>query len=125
MPQLLHLNTFTSDSGNLTVLENVMPGSIKRFFYIYDAEAAQRAGHRHRRAWHAMVCVNGSCRVYCHDGRDEQYVVLDHPQKCLVLEPRDWHSMDQFTRGAILLVLSNEYYDPTDYIYERYSLQTV
>lgn len=124
MAQLIDLDTFGSHSGNLTVLEKVMPGAIKRVFYIYDVEA-QRAGHRHRTAWHALICLSGRCRVYCHNGDDESYVMLDSPRKCLVIEPRDWHLMDQFTSGAILLVLSNEYYDPADYIYERYSLQTV
>ncbi|MFD1144420.1 sugar 3,4-ketoisomerase [Larkinella insperata] len=125
MAQLIDLPTFGSEAGNLTVLEKVMPGAIRRVFYIYGVDAAQRAGHRHQTAWHAMICLSGSCRVYCNNGDDESFAVLDNPRKCLVIEPRDWHLMEQFSSGTILLVLSNEYYDPADYIYERYSLQTV
>ena len=45
---------------------------------------------------------------------------LSNPRECLVLEPEDWHSMDEFSKDAILLVVSNELYDKDDYIYEPY-----
>jgi hypothetical protein len=41
---------------------------------------------------------------------------------CLILEPKDWHIMDSFSDDAILLVLSNEYYDQADYIDDPYPL---
>ncbi|GAA4403173.1 hypothetical protein GCM10023187_19000 [Nibrella viscosa] len=120
MAKLLELKTFSSESGSLTVFENTIPGTIQRAFYIYGAEHATRAGHRHRKAWNALMCLAGSCRVYSNDGVREQTFVLDNPSTCLVLEPKDWHIMDSFTENAILLVLSNERYDKADYIYEPY-----
>ena len=120
MAHLIELATFSSESGNLTVFETIIPGSIKRLFYIYGAGNAVRAGHRHRKAWNALICLNGSCRVYVHDGQQEAHFLLNEPQQCLIIEPRDWHTMDQFTEGAILLVVSNELYDKADYIYQKY-----
>lgn len=121
MAKLITLETFSSDSGNLTVFEKILPGTIKRAFYIYGAENAVRAGHRHRQAWNALICLNGQCRVYVHDGEQETWHLLDDPEKCLILEPRDWHLMDNFSKETILLVLSNEFYDKADYIYEKYA----
>lgn len=120
MAKLLELKTFTAETGNLTVFEKHIPGSIKRVFYIYGAGEASRAGHRHHRTWHALICLNGSCRVYNHNGESEETYWLTNPQQCLILEPRDWHIMSDFTENAILLVLSNEIYDKADYIYEPY-----
>ncbi|GAA4462050.1 hypothetical protein GCM10023189_38240 [Nibrella saemangeumensis] len=120
MARLLELKTFSSETGSLTVFENTIPGNIQRAFYIYGAGQAPRAGHRHLKAWNALMCVAGSCRVYSNDGETEQTYVLDSPSTCLVLEPKDWHVMDNFTEDAILLVLSNERYDKADYIYEPY-----
>lgn len=120
MAQLIHLSTFSSDKGNLTVFENMIPGDIRRVFYIYGAGEGARAGHRHIRTWCALICLAGSCRVYINDGNEEQTIVLDKPNSCLILEPRDWHIMDQFTPDAMLLVLANELYDKDDYIYEPY-----
>jgi hypothetical protein len=122
MPHLVELNTFSSDAGNLTVLENIVPGAIKRVFYIYGAGDASRGGHRHHKTWNALICIHGSCRVYSNDGVSEEYYALDNPTLCLVLEPKDWHIMDSFSEDAILLVLSNECYDQADYIDEPYEL---
>lgn len=122
MPLLIELNTFNTGSGNLTVFEKIIPGTIKRAFYIYGAGNTQRGGHRHHRTWNALVCLHGHCRVYSNDGEKEEYFLLDNPASCLILEPKDWHIMDSFSDDAILLVLSNEYYDQADYIDEPYLL---
>ena len=123
MPHLIELNTFNSGTGNLTVFEKIMPGTIKRVFYIYGADESQRGGHRHHKTWNALICISGSCRVYSNDGEKEEYFFLSDPASCLVLEPKDWHIMDNFSENSILLVLSNEYYDVADYIDEPYMLK--
>lgn len=122
MPQLIELNTFTTVSGNLTVFEKLIPGTIKRVFYIYGTGDTARGGHRHHKTWNALISVHGSCRVYSNNGTKEEFFVLNHPSQCLILEPQDWHIMDSFSKDAILLVLSNEYYDQADYIDEPYLL---
>jgi hypothetical protein len=124
MPTLLHLDTFYSDAGNLTVFEKVIPGTIKRVFYIYGAADLSRGGHRHHAAWNALICIHGSCHVYSYDGVLEENFILDNPRTCLILEPKDWHIMDSFSKDSILLVLSNEYYDRADYIDEPYQRQS-
>ncbi|WP_080239003.1 sugar 3,4-ketoisomerase [Spirosoma rigui] len=121
MAKLYELETFSSERGNLTVFEKVIPGTIQRIFYIYQAGHNIRAGHRHHRAWNALICVSGSCRVYNDNGIVEETFYLNSPNQCLVLEPEDWHTMDMFTDDAILLVVSNELYDKDDYIYEPYA----
>ncbi|MBC7569027.1 MAG: FdtA/QdtA family cupin domain-containing protein [Spirosoma sp.] len=124
MPQLYELKTVFSERGNLTVFEDIIPGPIQRVFYIYQAGNQVRAGHRHHKAWNALVCVSGSCRVYNHNGRREEHFLLDNPRKCLVLQPEDWHTMGEFTNDAILLVVSNQLYDVNDYIDEPYPALT-
>lgn len=120
MAKLYELKTFESDAGNLTVFEGIIPGVIQRVFYIYEAGHTARAGHRHHRTWHALVCLTGSCRVYNNNGTQEDTFLLTNPRQCLVLQPEDWHSMDLFSDDAILLVMSNELYDKDDYIYQPY-----
>ncbi|TDB67970.1 sugar 3,4-ketoisomerase [Arundinibacter roseus] len=125
MPSLLELNTFHSESGNLTVFEKIMPGNIKRVFYIYGAGEIPRGGHRHKKTWNALICLHGKCRVYVHTGDEEANYWLEKPSSCLILEPRDWHTMEDFSEDAILLVLSNEYYDRSDYIDEPYDTRSL
>jgi len=121
MPELICLKTFSDKRGNLTVIERIMPFDIKRIFYIYGVDNSIRAGHRHKKTIQAAVCIKGSCRINTNDGHQSTEFYLDAPDKCLMLKPEDWHTMDQFTEDAILMVLASEYYDHNDYIFEPYS----
>ena len=119
MAYIINVPTFSDSRGNLSVIEKLLPFGIKRFYYIYNA-TSKRGGHRHKKATQGLICVGGSCEIYVHNGELETTFLLDTPKKCLILDPKDWHTMDQFTTNAILLVFSSEYYDLNDYIDEAY-----
>lgn len=121
MAQLIDLKTFTDKRGNLTVIEKVVPFDIKRIFYIYGVDESKRGGHRHKKTIQAAICIQGSCRIYNNNGSTEAYFELNRPDKCLLIQPEDWHTMDQFTPDAILMVLASEHFDANDYIFEPYS----
>jgi len=120
MAKLIDLTTFTDKRGNLTVIEKVIPFPIKRIFYIYGVDSSIRGGHRHKNTIQAAICIKGSCRIYNNDGSSEYHYELNQPNKCLILEPKDWHTMENFTNDAILMVLASEYFDPNDYIFDKY-----
>lgn len=121
MAYTIDLKTFTDKRGNLTVIENVLPFQILRVFYIYGVDGSERGGHRHHKSIQAAICIKGRCRIYNNDGRKEDTFYLDTPSKCLVLEPKDWHKMYDFTKNAILMVLASENFDKKDYIFEKYN----
>ena len=121
MAYLINLKTFTDDRGNLTVIEKVVPFDVKRIFYIYGVDDSVRGGHRHHKTVQAAICIQGECTIYNADSATEERYVLDKPDKCLILEPKDWHRMSDFSKDAILMVLASEYFDANDYIYEGYS----
>ena len=119
MSHIIELPTFNDERGNLTVVEKILPFEIKRFYYIYDV-TDQRGGHRHKKTIQALISLGGSCEIYVNDGEKEEIFLLDTPNKCLILDPKDWHTMDKFSKGSTLLVFSSEYYDKDDYIDEEY-----
>lgn len=120
MAHLLNLKTFTDKRGNLTVIEKTIPFDIKRIFYIYGVDASERGGHRHVKTIQAAICLKGSCTIFNDNNKKQEDFVLDSPDKCLILEPADWHKMYNFTEDAMLMVLASEYFDEKDYIYEKY-----
>ena len=120
MAKLLQLNTFESDAGDLTVFEKILPGEIKRVFYIRGKEGQERGGHRHLNTWQALISISGSCRVFVDNNENQENFCLDSPEKCLLLAPEDWHVMDEFSDSSILLVLANTVYEKDDYIFEPY-----
>lgn len=119
MAALVPLPTFPDPRGTLTVLEKAVPFEIKRVYYIYGANTL-RGGHRHKRNRQLLVCVAGSCEIFVNNGSEKNTFVLDSPSKGLVLELKDWHTMDKFSDGCVLLVLASEPYNSDDYIDEPY-----
>ncbi len=120
MAYLIDLPTFSDERGKLTVIEKIIPFEIKRIFYIYGVDGSVRGGHRHHKTIQAAFCIRGSCIVSNNDGREDRDYLLDTPDKGLIVEPKDWHTMHHFTPDAILMVLASETFNQADYIREAY-----
>jgi dTDP-4-dehydrorhamnose 3,5-epimerase-like enzyme len=120
MAKLITIETFSDNRGNLSVLEKNIPFDIKRVFYIYGVDDSVRGNHRHHKTIQAVICISGSCKIENNNGKYKEVFELKEPNKCLFLYPEDFHSMCNFSKDAILLVLASEYFDPKDYIYEPY-----
>lgn len=119
MALLINLPTFKDDRGSLTVIEKALPFAVKRVYYMYGCNG-KRGGHRHIKNIQALISAAGSCEIYTNNGREEKTLILDNPAKCLILESKDWHTMSNFSRDCVLLVLASEYYDKNDYISKVY-----
>ena len=120
MANLISLTTHSDKRGALTVLEKVLFFDIKRIYYIYNVDDSTRGGHRHKTTKQAAICIAGSCDIFVNNGREQKTFNLDSPDKCLVLETEDWHTMKNFSKNAILLVVASENFDQADYIFEPY-----
>jgi hypothetical protein len=112
---ILNLPTFTDPRGSLTVLQGALPFDVVRTFWIYGADGQSRGGHRHTHTRQALLAMSGTVFIYMNDGVNSDNVELNHPSKCLLVEPKDWHTMT-FGPGAVLLVMSSHPYDRSDYI---------
>ncbi len=120
MAEILSLKTYTDSRGSLTVIDNLLPFKIERVFFIYGVDNSKRGGHRHYITRQAAVCIQGTCAIYNNDGNDEKIFRLDSPGKCLIIEPKDWHVMYDFSPNAILMVIASEPFNKKDYINEPY-----
>ena len=122
MAHILNLTTFTDQRGNLTVIEKVIPFPINRVFYIYGVDNSTRGYHRHKKTMQAAVVLQGKCRIMSKKGVGSpvEEFNLDFPSKCLIINPEDYHWMDNFSKDCILMVFASEYFDAGDYIYEPY-----
>ena len=122
MAKLLKLTTHKDQKGDLTVIEKNIPFDIKRVYYIYNVDKSVRGGHRHLKTIQAAICISGSCVISCKSNSKEEIkeYKLSDPDVCLIINPVDYHTMHDFTKDAILLVLASEFYNPKDYIDEQY-----
>jgi hypothetical protein len=44
--------------------------------------------------------------------------LLNHPWQGLLIDTRIWRTLDDFSSGAVCLVLASEHYEEDDYIYD-------
>lgn len=113
--KVLDLPTFIDPRGSLTVLEGALPFSVVRTYWIYGADGQSRGGHRHLHTRQALIAVSGTVSVYMNDGVASDNVVLSQASRCLLVEPKDWHTMT-FGPCSVLLVMSSHPYDRSEYI---------
>ena len=118
---ILNLPTFTDDRGSLTVLEGALPFTVVRSYWIYGSDGQTRGGHRHTHTRQALVALSGTITMYMNDGITSETLELSHPGQCLLVEPKDWHTMT-FGPRSVLLVMSSRPYDRKDYIDTPYEL---
>ncbi|TYB74519.1 WxcM-like domain-containing protein [Bizionia gelidisalsuginis] len=104
--------------GNLSVIEkNILPYKIERVYYLYDVPSdAHRGGHSHKACNEFLIPISGSFDVVLKDGESKRTVTLNKPNKGLLIVPGIWRELENFSSGAICLVLASNEYEETDYI---------
>ncbi|MDA0316381.1 MAG: FdtA/QdtA family cupin domain-containing protein [Bacteroidetes bacterium] len=118
MSKIINIPKITDTRGNLGVLEKeTVPFDIKRVYYLFDVpSSAYRGGHAHIDQLELLVALSGSFDVKLHDGKSETLVRLNKPDKGLLIEKGVWRELDNFSSGAVCLVLASDEFDETDYI---------
>jgi len=103
--------------GKLSVIEkSIIPFEIKRVYYLYDVPSdAFRGGHAHKNLIQFMIALSGSFEVKIDDGSNNKKVMLNKPNKGLLIPSGIWREMDNFSAGAVCLVLASEFFDESDY----------
>ena len=106
--------------GKLSVIEKqTLPFKIKRVYYLYDVPSdAYRGGHAHRRLLQFIIPLSGSFEVILDDGQQKRRVMLNKPDKGIFLPTGLWRELDNFSSGAVCLILASEEFDESDYIRE-------
>lgn len=113
------------DRGHLVIIEGMkeIPFDIKRVFYIYGSQSdVVRGKHANLKSEFVLINVQGTSKIKVTDGTVEQIYVLNEPHSGVYLPKMLWKEMYDFSHDAILLVLSNEHYDKSEYItdFEEY-----
>ena len=123
-----HLNTalidfpkITDPRGNLTVAQahTDVPFAIQRAYWVYDVPGGEcRGGHAHKACKEVLIALSGSFHVTVDNGEERKTVLLNHPYQGLLIDTDVWRTLDDFSSGAVCLVLASEPFDEDDYIRE-------
>lgn len=112
-------------NGNLTVIEGrrQIPFAIERVYYLYDVPGgAQRGGHAHRRLEQFVIAMSGSFDFVLDDAHERRRIHFNRSYQGLYLPPMIWREIDNFSSGAVCMVLASARYEEDDYIrdYEQF-----
>ena len=117
---MLQFSRHGDERGWLVAIEgnSDIPFEIKRIFYIFGSDSSVvRGRHANRKSEFVLINVCGSCRVKTveTDGEVREFV-LDQPHTGIYLPKMVWKDMYDFSQDSILLCLSSEHYDNSEYI---------
>lgn len=120
--RIIDLPKHIDPRGNLTVVEQLenVPFGIARVYWTYDIPAGERrGGHAHRTCEEVIIAVSGSFDVVLDNGLGEKGVHhLNHPYQGLYVGTNIWRTLEDFSSGAVCLVLASELFDENEYIYD-------
>jgi hypothetical protein len=120
--QIVSLPKISDPRGNLTYIEGSLhiPFNIRRVFYLYDVPGgADRGGHALKSCWQFLIAMSGSFDVVVDEMSAKKRFHLNRSHFGLLLPPMVWREMDNFSSGAVCLVLASERYSESDY-FRRY-----
>ncbi|WP_300320349.1 FdtA/QdtA family cupin domain-containing protein [Accumulibacter sp.] len=104
--------------GNLTFVEagRHIPFDIRRVYYLYDVPGgAERGGHAHKALHQLIIAMSGSFDIHLDDGFAKKTVHMNRSYYGLYVCPMIWREIDNFSSGAVCMVLASNYYDELDY----------
>jgi len=113
-------------AGSITPINNnskILPFDVKRVFYLYDIPGGEsRGAHAHKECHQFLIAASGAFEILLDDGNVKRQVLLNRPYLGLYIPPGIWASEENFSSGAICLVLTSHLFDSEDYIrdYDEY-----
>ncbi len=117
--RFIDLPRIADSRGALSFCEggNHVPFAIARVFYMYALPTgSHRGAHAHHEASVAVFMLAGATDVLLYDGRLRQTLLLDRPDRGLLIGPGIWHELENFAANSVCLVLASHRYDEADYM---------
>lgn len=121
--KIVELPKITDQRGNLTFVEGGqhIPFDIKRVYYLYDVPGgSERGGHAHKELQQLIIAMSGSFDVVLDDGTKKKRFHLNRSYYGLYVPTMLWRELDNFSSGAVCMVLASNHYDEKDY-YREYN----
>ncbi len=125
-PKIIELPKVADPRGNLTFLQysDQLPFEIQRVFWTYDVPGGElRGGHAYYQQQELIIALSGSFDVVItnYNGQKKTFS-LNRSYYGLLVPPKTWRHMENFSTNSLGLHLSSMKFDPLDYIrdYEIY-----
>ncbi|MBO7418245.1 MAG: FdtA/QdtA family cupin domain-containing protein [Bacteroidaceae bacterium] len=121
---LIDVPTFTDERGAISVMDKELPFAVRRVFWLHHiADGKDRGEHALLDSTEIIVAVHGSFVVDLDDTINKTSVLLDSPDKGLVIRPGIWFRTHSYEDDGVSLILAEEEYarDKYTYNYEEFN----
>jgi len=116
---LIDVPTFTDERGTISVMDKELPFGVKRIFWLHHiVEGKDRGAHALLDSTEIIVAVHGSFVVDLDDAVIKTSVLLDTPEKGLIIRPGVWFRTHSYKEDGIALVIAEEEYTRDKYTYD-------
>lgn len=106
--------------GNLVIAESFknIPFRIKRVYFINNLKSrrAIRGKHAHKKLKQVLFCINGSFELNIDNGIKKKNILLEKSHVGVYMAGGIWHTMRNFSKDCVILVLASDIYKESDYI---------
>jgi len=100
-------------------MDKELPFQVRRVFWLHHiADGKDRGEHALLDSTEIIVAVHGSFVVDLDDTENKNSVLLDSPDKGLVIRPGVWFCTHTYKNDGVSLVLAEEEYARNKYIYD-------
>lgn len=116
--KIIQLPKISDPRGNLTFIEHNqhIPFPINRVYYLYDVPGGEnRGGHAHKALEQLIIAVAGSFDVMLDNGSAKELFSLNRSYYGLFVPKMTWREINNFSSGAVCLVLASTIYEESDY----------
>lgn len=118
-PHIIDFPKIIDERGNLSYFESnsKIPFEIKRAYWIYDVPGGEiRGEHAYRELEEVIIALSGSFDVILNDGAREYKFTLNRSYLGLYIPKLMWRRIQNFSTNSLALIVSNNVYNPEDYI---------
>jgi hypothetical protein len=100
-------------------MDKELPFFVKRIFWLHNiAEGKDRGAHALLDSTEIIVAVHGSFVVDLDDSVSKTSIVLDSPEKGLIIRPGVWFRTHSYNNDGVTLVIAEEEYARDKYTYD-------
>lgn len=117
--KIIDVPTFTDERGAISVLDKELPFQVRRVFWLHHIqEGKDRGAHALLDSNEIMVAVHGSFVVDLDDTVNQTSILLDSPDKGLMIHPGVWFRTHSYKDDGVSLILAEEVYARDNYTYD-------
>ena len=116
---LVDIPTCIDERGRISVMDKELPFEVKRVFWLHHIkEGKERGAHALLNGIEIMVAIHGSLVLDLDDSKDKVSIVLDCPEKGIIIKPGIWFRTHNFQDDGVALILADEEYSRDRYTYD-------